>query len=204
MPSLVGNLPASLQSELYKNLNFLNIKEYQGFCDKHNIPCFIHVHTGKGLKRTAEKDRKNIVLKRIRSYLRTGRMPKCTVFPASAVCADKVKIFTASTRLHFGQYNKKDVGFLKIMRTLTGDRFADGMIARVVIRDFWTDGVAPTLKEYAQAWLNAMDANTRKHPEYAYLTDLSAGSAGPEWKKLRTAKAEWVLAILNDIPAQNG
>src|SRR5207249_933177 len=45
--------------ELFKEMNYLNIKEYQGFCDRHKIPYHIHIEIDGRLKKTSEKDRKN-------------------------------------------------------------------------------------------------------------------------------------------------
>jgi hypothetical protein len=80
MPTLIKHVSKSQQTELFKNVNYLNIKEYQGFCDTHKIPYTIYVQTPKGLRKTSEKDRKKQVLERIRHYLKTGKIPDCTVF----------------------------------------------------------------------------------------------------------------------------
>ena len=65
--------------ELFKEMNYLNIKEYQGFCDKHKIPYHIHIEMNGRLKNTGEKDRKNIVLARMRKFIATGKIegPPC-------------------------------------------------------------------------------------------------------------------------------
>ncbi len=199
MPSLIAHLSAAMRTEFLKNLNYLNIKEYQGFCKKHGIPYSIYVETPTGLKKTNDKDRKKIVLKKIRHYLNTGKILNPTVFPKSVCKSTKLKNPNPSTRLFFGQYDKKNGQFLKVMQSLTDGGFRNGMIARVVIRDFWTQGIAPTLKEYAKAWIAADKANTKYHPEAAYLSDLSDGNATPEWKKMRTARAKAAMNILSKI-----
>lgn len=196
---LIKHLSRSQQTELFKNLNYLNIKEYQGFCDKHRIPYTIHVQTAKGLKKTGEKDRKKQVLWRIRRYLNTGKVPDCTVFSENVVGRTKLKTFTPSTKLHFGQYEKYNQRFLKAMQSLTGGAFRDGFLARVVIREFWTNGQAPMLKAYAKAWLASTEGDLKKHPEAAYLTDLAAGVADSDWKKLRLQKANAALKILDGL-----
>jgi len=55
--------------KLFKEMNYLNIKEYQGYCDKHQIPYRIHIEMNGQLKKTSEKDRKNIVLARMRKFV---------------------------------------------------------------------------------------------------------------------------------------
>jgi hypothetical protein len=66
----------------------------------------------------------------------------------------------------------KATGIIRCLRELTSGRFRDGAVARVLAMEFWTNGKAPTLADFARAWTKA-DAN--KHElltaEYAYLTD---------------------------------
>jgi len=191
----------NLIQKIFKDLNYLNIREYQGFCDKHGIPYIIHVKTSQGLKKTGDKDRKKIVLARIRHFISTGKIQGPTVFSKKVVCFEKLKRFSPSTRLHYGQYDKKNPKFIAFMKKLTDGKFKNGMIARVVLREFWTDGVAPTLKQYAHAWEKADVVNTKRHPEAAYLTDVAEGVADSEWKKLRIEKAKKVLKVLaNYLP----
>jgi len=199
MASLVKHLSKSQRDELFKNLYYLNTEEYQRFCDKHNIPYAIYIHTAKGLRKTGEKDRKKEVLARIRHYLNTGRIRECTVFSESVVSRTRLKRFAPSTRLHFGQYEKFNHRFLKRMKSLTNGAFRDGALARVVIREFWTNGQAPTLKRYAEAWLSSTEGALKKHPEAAYLTDLAAGVADSDWKKVRVQKAAAALQILENL-----
>jgi hypothetical protein len=199
MPTLVKHLSKSQRDELFKNLNYLNTKEYRRFCDKHKIPYAIYIRTAKGLGKTSEQDRKKVVLERIRHYLNTGKIRDCTVFSASVVSRTRLKRFTPSTRLHFGQYEKYNRHFLKVMKSLTNGAFRDGMLARVVIREFWTNGQAPTLKHYAKAWLSSTEGDLKNHPEAAYLTDLAAGLADSDWKKVRVQKAGAALKILDNL-----
>ena len=104
-----------------------------------------------------------------------------------------------TTKLHFGQYDKNNIQFLKVMKSLTGGKFKDGAIARILIREFWTDGKAPTLREYAKAWLVSEVGYLENHPEAAYLTDRRANGPDADWKALRIKKAKSVLAVLNKL-----
>ena len=85
------------------------------------------------------------------------------------------------------------------MKKLTGDAFETGMIARLVLRDFWTAGKARTLRQFADEWVRATRAHTRPRPEGAYLSDLWKGEAGPDWKQVRIRKAKEALAILENL-----
>ena len=76
------------------------------------------------------------------------------------------------------------------------------MIARLVLRDFWTAGRAPTLRQFAQEWLSASAAHTEPRPEGAYLLDRYRGTAGDDWKALRRKNASTALAILAKLTAR--
>jgi len=41
--------------ELFQEMNYLNIKEYQGSCDRHKIPYHIHILVDGRPKKTTEK-----------------------------------------------------------------------------------------------------------------------------------------------------
>jgi hypothetical protein len=72
MASLIKNLTVKQQAELFQQLNYLNISEYQSFCKKHQIPFHIYIELPNGkIKKTSEKDRKGLVLSRIKKYLQT-------------------------------------------------------------------------------------------------------------------------------------
>src|SRR4029079_17785963 len=82
-------------------------------------------------------------------------------------------------------------------RDLTGGRFRDGAVARVLAMDFWTRGEAPTFEEFARSWTKDKAEEPRLlTPEYAYLTDLRHQRAGGDWKSLRKAKAQSALETL--------
>lgn len=70
------------------------------------------------------------------------------------------------------------------------------MIARLVLRDFWTAGRAPSLRAFADAWVRARAAHSEPRPEAAYLADLHRGEAGRDWKTVRHRKASVALEIL--------
>ena len=189
----------SKNDECFKEMNYLNIREYQAFCDQHQIPYHIHIEMNGRLKRTRQKDRKDIVLARMRTFVATGRVEGPTVFAKHVVRFEKPKKFSPSTKLHFGQDDKKNSQFIRVMRSLTDGKFRDGAIARIVIREFWTAGKAPTLREYAKAWLTSQVGYLENHPEAAYLTDRRANGYDANWKALRSKKAKSVLAVLNKL-----
>ena len=95
-------------------------------------------------------------------------------------------------------YAKEHESVLRLLRDLTGGRFRDGAVARVLAMAFWTRGEAPTFDEFARLWTKTATKDLLT-PEYAYLTDLKHQRAGGDWKALRDAKAKSALKTLARI-----
>jgi hypothetical protein len=139
-------------------------------------------------------------LKRIRHYIKTGKILPETCYSSKVVDYTRLKNPKSSDRLHYGQYDKKDKAMLALLKKLTGGQFKNGMIARLTLRDFWTKDKAPTFKEFAAAWIITMKEHHAPFPEAAYLTDLSKKHAQrSDWKNLRIEIAKSVIQILNQI-----
>ncbi|MDA7980056.1 MAG: hypothetical protein MPJ50_14915 [Pirellulales bacterium] len=203
MPSLIGHLRPTEQQALLDDLNYLNMSEFRGFCDRHDIPYTIWIETASGEhKRTRDTDRKAIVLDRIRNYLKTGNIAPATSFAYRIVRVgvDPPAVFQPGHRLYYGWYNKKNQALMEFLKSLTGDQFRDGAVARLLMRDFWTAGHAPTLRQFATAWQKAQQQGLGEHPECAWLTDRAHKTAGKDWKAKRVQIASRVLAILDEIP----
>jgi hypothetical protein len=135
--------------------------EIKAYCNKHAIPYSIWIGTKDGSRRkTQDDDRKGVILDRIRHYLRTGKVLDATCFPASVVCFDALpKRIKPTDRLCYGQYDKSNVAMVRLLQKLTGGRFKHGAIARILAREFWSKGSAPTLSEFALAWLQAVESH---------------------------------------------
>jgi hypothetical protein len=151
---------------------------------------------------TKDVDRKGVMLNRIRHFLQTGLVLEQTCFPAAVVCFDPLpdKI-TRDDRLFYGQYEKKNRKLIALLKSLTNGQFENGAIARILARQFWSKGEAPTLREYASAWIEASREHTRPNPEWAFLSDRANKLAVSDWKLLRANKASKVMKLLNQIDA---
>jgi hypothetical protein len=102
-------------------------------------------------------------------FLETGIVPEGTCFPARVVCSEALpKTLSANDRLYYGQYDKKNQAMDKLLKDLTAGRFKNGAVARILAREFWTAGKAPTLAEFAAAWMRASEGHTRPNPEWAF------------------------------------
>jgi len=202
VPNLLSQLPPSGQRRLLAELNYMNLEEIRGFCSERQIPYRIVVACLDGtVKATKDTDRKPIVLNRVRRYLRTGRIGQATRIPVGIVReADPPARLGPRHRLYYRWYAKEFDGVMRVLRELTGGRFRDGAVARVLAMEFWTHGEAPTLQEFAVAWTKARTAQHRLlTPEYAYLTDLRDQGVDGGWKAVRAAKAQSALATLAKI-----
>ena len=194
-------MPEDERKQLLDDLNYLNISEIKSFCKRHSIPYSIAVETKDGRRRvTRDDDRKGVILKRIRHFLQTGVVLEETCFRASVVCFDPLSDpITADDRLFYGQYNKTNRTMIALLKSLTGGQFENGALARILARDFWSSGKAPTFREYASAWTHASRQHLRPNPEWAFLSDRANKMATRDWKKLRSQKAADVMKQLNQI-----
>jgi len=194
---------ASRERRLREDVQYLNLEEMKGFCQTHRLPLYIHVEGKDGRRRrTGDRDRKDVVLERILEFALHGRRAGPTVYAAGVVGDGPLPAeLSGRTRVRYGQYEKHNPHFVETMQRLTGGAFRTGMIARLVLRDFWTAGTAPTMRQFADAWLAATAAHQRPRPEGAYLVDLWNGTAGPDWKQHRVERAQRALATLDELVA---
>jgi hypothetical protein len=199
--SLIAKLPKKERQQLLDDLNYLNLSEIKSFCKRHSIPYRIVTETEDGRRKTTrEDDRKGVILNRIRHFLQTGMILQETRFSTAVVCFDQLADnITADDRLYYGQYDKTNRAMIALLKSLTGGRFENGAIARILARDFWSSGKAPTFREYARAWLQASREHVRPNPEWAFLSDKAGKTAGPDWKKLRADKAAKVMKVLRQV-----
>lgn len=190
--------------QLSEDAQYLNLGEMKAFCQAHDLPLYIHVERPDGrLSRTSDRDRKDVVLSRILEFALKGNRGGPTIYAKTVIASGPLPCpLTARTRIRYGQYEKKNAEFLATLELLTDGEFRTGMIARLVLRDFWTQGRAPTLKQFAVAWLRATREHTNPRPEGAYLVDLAQGTAGPNWKRKRIDRSKRALKVLEALAAR--
>jgi hypothetical protein len=202
MSNLLSQITKNEQVRLLEELNYMNLEEIRGFCSERGIPYRIVAEYPNGkVKATVDTDRKPIVLARLRHYLITGDAGQPTRIPATIVRETNPPArLEPRDRVYYRWYAKEFEGVMRLLRDLTGGRFRDGAVARVVAMEFWTRGEAPTFEAFARAWTKAKAEEHRLlTPEYAYLTDLHHKRAGGDWKAMRKAKAKSALAMLARI-----
>jgi hypothetical protein len=202
MPNLLSKLTKGEEAQLLEELNYMNLAEIRAFCSDRGIPYrIVAEHPNGKVKATKDTDRKPIVLARIRRYLKTGQAGQPTRIPAKIVREQRPPArLEPRDRLYYRWYAKEFDGVMRLLRDLTGGRFRDGAVARVVAMEFWTLGRAPTFEEFARSWTKTTAEEHRLlTPEYAYLTDLRHQRADGDWKALRKAKARSALKTLSRI-----
>ena len=202
MTGVLARLDPARQRDLLDDLNYLNLDELHGFCRRHAIPYRILVSTPDGRTRTTpDTDRKPVVLRRVRHFLTTGEVPPPTCLAAEIVRAGPPPaVLRPTDRLYYRWYNKTYGQVIDLLKELTGGRFRNGALARVLVMEYWTRGEAPTFAQFADAWTTATDdRRDLLTPEYAFLTDLQRGEATSDWKAVRQRKADAVLATLADL-----
>lgn len=199
--SPIARLPEGERRRLLDDLNYLNIGEIKRFCARHSIPYRIAIEGDDGVRRkTNEDDRKGVILERVRHFLKTGEILEATCFRATVVrFGAPSKPSGPSDRLFYGQYDKTNRAMVALLKKLTNGKFRNGAIARILAREFWSRGEAPTFKEYAAAWLRAVKEHKRPNAEWAFLSDKARGTAGAGWKRMRAKKAARVMKTLSRI-----
>ena len=205
MPNFLSQLTKSEKARFLGELNYLNLEEIRGFCSERGIPYRIVAEYPNGrVKATKDTDRKPIVLARVRRYLTTGQAGQPTRIPAEIVRETNPPARPGPRdRFHYRWYAKEFEGVLRLLRGLTGGRFKDGAVARILAMEFWTRGEAPTFEEFARSWTKAKaDEYRLLTPEYAYLTDLRHQRVDGDWKALRKAKATSALETLARIASR--
>jgi hypothetical protein len=200
----INRLPKSKQQDLLADLNYLNLAEIKSFCKLHSIPFRIAIETEDGTRKTTrEDDRKGVILQRIRHFLQTGIILDETLFPAPVVCFDPLpKTITADSQLFYGQYDKTSRTMIALLKRLTNGQFESGAIARILAREFWSRGKAPTFGEYASAWIDASSKHLQPNAEWAFLSDRASHGSVSDWKKLRKRKASAALKLLNELTSR--
>lgn len=204
MVGVVARLASRQRQELLDDVNYLNLQEIRLLCERCAIPYRILVETPDGQTRsTQDTDRKPVILDRIRRFLATGEVPAATRLPARIVRpAGPPALLKPTDRLYYRWYNKTYDQVIALLKELTDGRFRNGAVARVLIMEFWTSGRAPTFREFARAWESAVsEPRELLTAEYAFLTDLRRGQAGPGWKRTRQHRAERALATIDHLLA---
>ena len=179
------------------DMNYLNISEIKSICEDLSIPYRILYQKEGRVRKTSTYDRKDVLLERIRGFLFAGMFSEPTILSSQVVNFTPLTFPQKEADLiYFGQYKNGNTDIDGLMKKLTGGLFKNGAIAYDVLREYWTKGKAPSYKEFAQAWMKAVEKHLQPKPEWAYLTDLASGHDMRSWKRFREEKAQVVLTYI--------
>ncbi len=194
-------ITARERTRVRERIQYLKLEEMRRFCQANGLPIYIHVERPDGsVRRTGDRERKDRLLQRILDFALHQKRPGPTIYSKDVVSDQPLpERLTDTVRLRYGQYDKKNRNLIKKMQQLTNGAFRNGMIARLVLRDAWLSGTAPSLGVFAAQWLLATAAHTTPRPEGAYLVDLSKGKVDAAWKDVRQRMAEQALATLDQL-----
>lgn len=128
-----------------------------------------------------------------------------TCYPASIVLTAQI-----SDKKHLRPIRRWTASFIGSMRVKIERCFRyfgpsrkegskDGAIARILLREFWSKGTAPTFAAFAAAWLQAVEDHPWPNSEWAFLANRAQGLETSEWKALRAKKAAAALELLQKI-----
>ena len=189
---------------LLADIYYLNTSELRGFCNAHGIPYIIRMESPNGrFIRSKDADRKGIVIDRVVHFVKTGAVKPATTFRRHVVCRkEHGRAPLESDHVRYGEYKNHDPATLKLMKQLTDGKFEFGALAQEVLRACWSRNQAPTYRDFARLWETAVADHSKPNPEWAFLTDLAQGTAGHDWKKLRSQKASAVLSLLQKMTAE--
>ena len=192
------------KERLLADIFYLNTAELRRFCNAHRIPYTIRIEGPDGrFTRSKDADRKGIVIERVVDFLKTGRVKPATTFRRQVVGSKEPgRAPQESDQVRYGAYKNHDAATLKLMKQLTDGKFEFGAMAQEVLRACWSRNQAPTYRDFARLWEEAVADHSKPNPEWAFLTDLAHGTAGGNWKKLRSQKASAVLSLLEKIDAE--
>jgi hypothetical protein len=116
-----------------------------------------------------------VIVRRVRHFLATGEVLAATCLPAGIVRV------------------------IRLLKELTGGRFEDGPLAGP---DHGALDQRPGTDLRRARRRLGRGGGAAARPalcEYAFLTDLQRGQAGPDWKAVRAGKAEGVLALFDEL-----
>lgn len=201
MKSPADGLSVDERRRLSEDIYYLNIAELRGFCDQHGIPYRIHIVTADGrFASTRDLDRKGVIIDRILHFLKTGTIKPKTIFGTSVIATEPLDRTPIETdRVLYRRYKNHEPQILELMKRLTGGKFEFGAVAQEVLRACWSRDQAPTYRVFAELWQQAIKEHDRPNREWAFVTDRAEGRADNNWKKMRSARASVVLAILQKM-----
>ena len=191
-------LNAKQQEELFKALFYLKVNELKLFCDLLDLPF---------------KGEKIILIKNIKYYILTGKVPEVKTMPDISQAKTKVVYpLLPNTKILYGSF-KNDLKTRNFLKTLIGNHFHYTAFGIDWIKEKWFSGEPLTYAEFATYWqseyLIRQETKGPLKPEWALLNFLeryqntnpntSKIEAMTAWKKVRKEQFYIAKAILEQF-----
>lgn len=119
-----------------EDIYYLNMSELKSVVKKYNIPINImYRDKNKNLLNTGYVDRKIIIINKILEFYNNNKVVEQTVYKNSIVNFDVKTEYKKSDKVYYGQFNSTNKGIIKLMKSLTNNKYKNGSIAFTIIKD---------------------------------------------------------------------
>lgn len=174
-----------------KHLIYLNTFELSRLADRYDIPYHIYAEDIDGhIKKTSSKESKYDIIKRLKKFYFKNKISQPTVYPHEVISYIEPNSPTEKTKIYYGASLFNDKKIIKIMKSLTDNKFRHGPVSATLLRKCWASGVTPSLKEFAGLWLKSIDNyETDSHLKKKWIKN---------WKKYRDSIAIDVIKIFHN------
>jgi hypothetical protein len=179
-----------------KNIYYLTMEELKSIADTYNIPVHIYIEKKEGYYvKTSQVDRKRKIIKRILTYLKTGKINKPTIYTKKVVNLYNNNNLTAISKVYYGQYKNGNQKILKLMKQLTNNLFEFGAVSCLILNKYWEKQIAPTYKEFAKEYVRVSKKET-SHPEWKYIEFMRIVGDRKQWHSIREKIAKKILRLI--------
>ena len=180
---------------IHKNIYYLNLKELALIANKFDIPYHIYLEKDSKLHKSSMCDPKVVIIKRILKFLEKKSISKSTIYPKHVIKFKTINKVNKNDHVYFGSYKNGNPYILRLMEQLTDNKFKFGALSCLILRNYWSKGIAPTYKRFAKKWL-VLNNKKLEHPEWQYINDIPHFPNHAEWREHRTAIANKILHLL--------
>ena len=165
-----------------KLLVFLNIDELKQICNKYNISYNIYIEKNDKIIKTNEIDHKIIIIENILKYLKNKIKPNITLYKKKIINYNKLDNINKNNFIYYGQYKTTNIDILKLMKSLTNNKFHFGAISQKIIRLLWRKNKLITFEEFADKWMKEYNKGIN-YEELAYNQFMKKNGNIKEWYK---------------------
>lgn len=187
-------------NSIKQSIYYLNMKELVSFCKYVGVDIDIYVQKKDNmdniiLVKTGETDRKEIIVDKILKFISEKKVSK-TVIPLAMISNKKLpNKLSKYDFVYYDQFKNGNKKILKLMKSLTDDKFKFGSVSVILLKDSWTKRKRPlTYQQFAKLWIiQYKKDNNVIRPEWKYMTEISKGMDRDQWKTVRNRVAKEVL-----------